>query len=272
MASEVRAEFYLTSLEMTPDEMTKFLGILPTETWVIGDSVGRALLKRKENGWCLSTNDNTDLDLAKHVISLLDILVPKAEILREMSRKSHLEAEIDGVAYIDEEPPRIHFSQETLSKIVQLGAAVDIDIIMGGETTDFEGRAFFCLTGLEMTPDEITNFLGIRPTETWVIGDPIEGTFLKREENGWCLSTPLDTDLDLAKHVIPLLDQLLPKAEILREMSRKSHLEGRIRCVGVMKDQTPIITFEPEILSKIVQLGAILEIELTIEEVKTEEE
>ena len=125
-----------------------------------------------------------------------------------------------------------------------------------------EIKVKFCLTGLTLPPDEITTLLEIEPTQTWCIGDFVQGTALKRKHNGWCLATQLSNDIDLGKHVKSLLDSLPPKATIVREICTKYNLDAEISCSVYLEGTSPIINFNPKILAKISDLGATLDVDI----------
>jgi len=39
----------------------------------------------------------------------------------------------------------------------------------------------FIITGINLSPDEITGIIGTIPTKTWMLGEPIQKTLLKRK-------------------------------------------------------------------------------------------
>jgi hypothetical protein len=131
MTSEVKATFSLTGFNFSPDKITSMLGISPTHTWRIGEPLKKNIaVKRKHNGWCISTNPENTLDLSKHVRALVDLLQPYIQRINKICHKYHADAEVSCVVYTDEIMPIIHFEKDLVLQIATLGADIDIDIIV----------------------------------------------------------------------------------------------------------------------------------------------
>jgi len=63
MLPEILVEFIITGINLSPDEITGIIGTIPTKTWMLGEPIQKTLLKRKNNGSCLSSEYHHDLDL-----------------------------------------------------------------------------------------------------------------------------------------------------------------------------------------------------------------
>ena len=133
MALEVSAAFILTGSQISPDDITDLIGVQPSQTWLTGDSIQRTALKRKHDGWSLATDPANELDLAKPVQALLDVLEPHREGILEAKRKYDLNAEFSIGAYVEEDIPIVHFEESLVARIALLEAAIDVDIILVGE-------------------------------------------------------------------------------------------------------------------------------------------
>jgi len=125
-------------------------------------------------------------------------------------------------------------------------------------------RADFCITGIEIPPDKITSLLGISPTKTWQVGESIQGTALKRKFNGWCISKEYERDLNLVKPVKSLLEILLPKSKVINHICNEYKLECEMSCVIYVTDETPIIDFEQDVISKLAELKTTLDIDIIL--------
>ena len=73
-------------------------------------------------------------------------------------------------------------------------------------------RVTLRLVGFEGSPEEITNLLGIQPTETWRRDDPVPDTLLRRRDNCWMVAAPCEPTIPLGEQVDILLEFVLPAA------------------------------------------------------------
>ena len=129
MSSSLHAEFVLLGEGFDPDEVTRRLGLMPTKTWLRGDSMSTEVQRRKQTGWKLSTNEVESHDLAKEVSSLVASLSPvSAEVVR-VQRDMNLEAIVLGVVYMKgAQGPGMEFDRELLDGIAALGAQLRISV------------------------------------------------------------------------------------------------------------------------------------------------
>jgi hypothetical protein len=122
MLPELKAEFCITGVKISKEE-----------TWTTGEFIQNTRLKRKQNGWCLSTNEVSQLDLTDLVKGLLQTLLPRADVITQISNTYDLRCEFCLVAYILDETPVINFDEDVIHNLSKLNAAIDIDIILTSE-------------------------------------------------------------------------------------------------------------------------------------------
>ncbi|HLO89414.1 MAG TPA: DUF4279 domain-containing protein, partial [Nostocaceae cyanobacterium] len=125
--SEIYAYFLLCYFECDPEEITKIVGVSPTDVWRIGDKItNRSTLKRKKNGWRLKSNLEQTADLDAHIRNVLERLKPGWEKLRELGLQYY--AEISCVIYnYEAQVPVMHFDKEIIKAAAELNAEIDID-------------------------------------------------------------------------------------------------------------------------------------------------
>ena len=113
----------------------------------------------------------------------------------------------------------------------------------------------FRITGIQVLPDKITQLLKLNPTRTWSVGDFIQGTKLRRKHNGWCfaIDTP-EVGYDLEKYILPLVEALLPSAQLIRQVCEKYDLSSEISCAIYLVDETPTINLSPKVISDMASL------------------
>jgi len=128
MESEISAFFTLTGLDFEPSEITAKVGIMPSKTWKIGDSIDpRASIRRKHNGWSVKSQLEKSADLEDHIKSVLEQLQPGWLSLIELCKSYY--AEIECVIYIvGDDRPAIHFDKHILQQIGELNAEIDVDL------------------------------------------------------------------------------------------------------------------------------------------------
>ena len=123
----------------------------------------------------------------------------------------------------------------------------------------------FCITGTSISPDQITNLLGFSPTQTWILGDPIQGTRLSRKHNGWCYSVGgAENTLDLGRSVSALVNHLVSYSQIISDVCSKHKLHCEVSCAVYIVDETPIINLDPETISGLACLNASLDIDIIL--------
>src|SRR5574340_925959 len=118
MTPEIHVEFRLTRFHTSPDEITRQLKMTPTRTWLKGDSVQGTNLRRKHNGWCFSIeNRQGGIDLEEYVLSLLNVLSPSAQLIRQICKEHEMSSEISCVVYLSDETPIINLSPKVVADI-----------------------------------------------------------------------------------------------------------------------------------------------------------
>ena len=131
MLPEIRVEFCITSHELLPTQITQILGLLPSRTWLEGESIQGTKLRRKHNGWCLAVDGaESTIDLEVPIRELLTILLPKIGEIDEARSGLDVECELSCAITIADETPVINLSPATVGDLVRLNAAIDIDIIL----------------------------------------------------------------------------------------------------------------------------------------------
>jgi hypothetical protein len=126
MEPEISVYFLLTGFEITPDEITSILGIEPSKSWSVGDTIEKTKLKRKENGWTLSSGLDKSSELEEHLTSLFQQIQSKWSIFLNLCSK--YEAEISCTIYSYEaQGSAMHFDKAIIKYVAELNAEIDID-------------------------------------------------------------------------------------------------------------------------------------------------
>lgn len=141
MQSKISASFTLLGIDynsedLEPEEITAVIGIVPTKTWKVGDLISKgATLRHKQNGWSLKSKLEDSATLEDHVESVLERLKPSWQHLVKMCTRYYTEIECIIYVYGDDSPA-IHFNRETLKRISELNAEIDIDLYVLPESEE----------------------------------------------------------------------------------------------------------------------------------------
>jgi uncharacterized protein DUF4279 len=136
---------------------------------------------------------------------------------------------------------------------------------MESERMYSEVYAEFNLFGLDMDPDQVTALVGISPSKTWRLGDPIgpPPLILRYKNNGWRLKSELPLSLDLEEHVKSVIDQLQPSWAAFVELGTRYSAE--ISCVvKSYGGDRPPISFNEAVVKRAAELNAAIDIDLYI--------
>jgi hypothetical protein len=123
----------LTGLGFSPEDVTDMIGLAPTRTWRLGDSVQGTRLTRKHDGWVFELPYRETYDMDSLVRELLDAVEPYKNKIEAASSRFGLDREISFGVYVRDEAPTSWFAADTLSRVATLKANLDIDMILLGE-------------------------------------------------------------------------------------------------------------------------------------------
>jgi hypothetical protein len=128
MSTKIIVHFTLIG-RFNPDEVSEKLGISPTKTWRFGESIQKTLASYKHDGWRLSTNEVETLDLDKQLKKIWDIIHPFNSKIINICEDLKLDAEIACSVDVEgDQYPALYFERESIKRIAELNAELDIDI------------------------------------------------------------------------------------------------------------------------------------------------
>ncbi len=124
--------------------------------------------------------------------------------------------------------------------------------------------AVFGLCGTDLDPDRLTPLIGITPTRTFRIGDPLTRPAIGVcKQSGWVLKSDLPLSADLENHVKDVIERLQPGWAALVELG--SRYEAHFSCVvHSYGGDRPAIYFDPDIVKRIAELNATIEVDLYV--------
>lgn len=114
-------------------------------------------------------------------------------------------------------------------------------------------------------PDLVTARLGVEPTSRYRSGDPTPGGFGRRRRDGWIVRIGPRETLDVAAMLDELRGRLTVSSAVVRETCGELGLVPDIECaVSPTSRLTPIITFPPEIVAWVNDLGASIDVDVML--------
>ena len=115
---------------LTPDNISKIMGIMPSKSNKKGDLNTRVshIQQFKYNSWVLVSSAENQANLDEHLLFLLHLLDNSAEQIVELSKKANISFLITSHVL------KIEISPEIMGKIAQLGAMIYINNFASFET------------------------------------------------------------------------------------------------------------------------------------------
>jgi hypothetical protein len=109
------------------------------------------------------------------------------------------------------------------------------------------------------THEQITQILGLSPSEAWNVGDINPRNGKPRKFMSWLLNSGLDDKQQLDMHIEQLLLALRPIAEALRQLWVEYDLT--LQCVGYFPPSGHGMHFDREQIRHAAQLGLALDLD-----------
>lgn len=143
LKNEYKAWFILFGFEESPDEITKQLGVTPTETRIKGEyrniSKGKHEIKRlnKENAWLLKSELSNSVPIEKHLEHLINNIKPYKQNFIDVAKRYKLQ--FNCAMYYYEANPGISLESNIMKEISELNIPLYFDIYcMAGTFSQFE--------------------------------------------------------------------------------------------------------------------------------------
>jgi len=117
--------------------------------------------------------------------------------------------------------------------------------------------------GFTILPDELSQQLEIDATESWLRGEPSGRTGIKKKDNAWLLDSGIQPLDGFEKHVTGLFQKIEPHMEKFVEFANEC--PPVLSCIVRSYDgDRPYMGFESQMVKKLAQLNATIDIDLYI--------
>jgi hypothetical protein len=122
--NEFRAYFTVTG-DFDPSEITKFVGMEPTESWKVGDIHPTARLERKFSRWSVYSRLESDQPVVDQIRDVLVQLAPYESLIVALGER--YEMGMQTVAYFYTNSPWFHFDADVIAGCAALKVSIDCD-------------------------------------------------------------------------------------------------------------------------------------------------
>ncbi|MBN8568091.1 MAG: DUF4279 domain-containing protein [Ignavibacteria bacterium] len=135
MKTIIRVDLIITKYTTTHAELTKFLGIAPSNAVNTGDITFNSKLKATVepiNEWTLSSDINSEKPLEDHILRIIEIIKPQREKFLEISMQAevYLKAVIE---FYGDYNPYIDFSSDLFKEMAKMNLELTTSIYFFSE-------------------------------------------------------------------------------------------------------------------------------------------
>ncbi len=133
MADRTIVELVIISNLLTPEDITRMVGIPPDSQWRMGETRPRTRMVERTHGWVVRASASESVPLDVQVQHLLARATPCAHRIRTLTDQARIIFKC--TIFTDSRPP-LFFSNEVLRRITAFGADLDIDAYVWESETD----------------------------------------------------------------------------------------------------------------------------------------
>lgn len=117
------------SESVSPEQISRQLGVRGDETWRIGDKRKNTDILEKENGWGLHSKKESTMNLEDHIENIRDLIKGFESNFKILSDALDCEVQLSCVVYFKDEPPLL-FEKEVINWLNSIAASLDIDLYL----------------------------------------------------------------------------------------------------------------------------------------------
>lgn len=293
--SSIKSYFLLRGFDAPPEVVTNLLRVVPTETHLKGDAVGKTTRRWSFNAWIFGYPEEAGIGLEPSIARVQDGLPSDLSALASLG--SGVAACFECAIYIADGAPDLRVRKASLARCGALGAAIDLDLYSlpdaavvkeadrrspiawvpyeawsavapkqsmlgvdwgdGYQTSPAATTlaAAFVVAGAGWDPAEVTRLLGMTPSATRREGEGSEGA-------AWILEVAEGPWSELDALVRELLRPLPETLEGLGTLG--GNWAAEVRVAIYERDGMPVGTIEPSTVKQIAALQAGFELRVSV--------
>jgi hypothetical protein len=111
-----------------------------------------------------------------------------------------------------------------------------------------ECYAYFWVRG-SFDPDRITERVGVKPTKSFLEGDPMPKSAVTYKYSMWALYSRLERTSTLEQHITDVLEQLDANKSVFEKLS--DELGGTLELVGYFHSSYPGLVFDRDVVHRL---------------------
>ena len=124
---ECYVRLVISSKSLTPDQISKKLGLSHDDSWKIGETRNNTSILETDNGLIIKSKKDKNSDLETHIIYLMELTENCKNNLEDFSKIPDCSVQVACAIYYSEEPP-LSLEKEIINWISSIGASLDIDL------------------------------------------------------------------------------------------------------------------------------------------------
>ena len=122
-----------------------------------------------------------------------------------------------------------------------------------------QAYAYLRLVDFPGTVQEMTQRIGLQPTEAWHAGDPAPSPHPPHKFSAWHLRSRLPKSDEIEQHIIDVLDQIRGREAVLREIARDCRVT--MECVGYFHEYYPGFALDADTVRRLGDCGASIDLD-----------
>lgn len=130
MKFSIQIKFTIFGVNFNPEEITSLCKIKPHRSWKVGDIITPSIMKRKDCGWTIVSEEIESDELNLLLDNMINKLKPVKESLRDYINKKELSSELACIIALKETTPSLNFDSKSVQFFGELGSSLDFDIYL----------------------------------------------------------------------------------------------------------------------------------------------
>jgi len=119
--------------------------------------------------------------------------------------------------------------------------------------------AYIRVAGFSCRVEDLTQRIGLEPSESWHAGELAEPSHQPRKTNAWHLYSRLPASESLERHVMDVLDQMQGREAIMRDVANE--YGAIMECVGYFHEYHPGFWLDATAVQRLGECGLALDLD-----------
>jgi hypothetical protein len=126
---EIKVRFVVTSSLLTPEEISKYLEVQASKTWLEGEKVHPGATKQfDENGWVIFESAVGAGASAERLVAKIFDAIPLPKLKKLRAENPEIEFELSIIVAVTNRAPVVSLSTSQIKYLAEIEAEIDVDI------------------------------------------------------------------------------------------------------------------------------------------------